>query len=122
MEEYLFTEFKPELDLDRTEQAQLASIVGQPGFQVLQKIGKACVDQFVVASLNTPDEDEKAVLSKHRSARIAAQLWTSLIANIRFEVEEYIGGMPKDMPIESAENLDLGEYVHPGIAEEEPLF
>lgn len=118
----LFTEFNPEIRLDRQEQSALASIVGQPGFQVLQKIGKACVDQFVVSSLNTPDEDEEAVLSKHRSARIAAQLWSSLIANIRFEVESYIGSIPNDTPVESAENIDLGEYVHQGFEEEEPLL
>ena len=119
----IYTEFRPEIDIDRAEQSALASIVSQPGFAVLQKIGKCCVDQFVVKYLNTPSENEKEVLSAHRSARVAAQLWTSLLANIRFEVEEYVGSIPSDEPVESAQNLDLGEYTRPGdYVDEEPLI
>ena len=113
-------DFNPEVNLDRTEQSALASVVSQPGFAVIQKIGKACVDQFVVSWLN--QIEEKDVLRAHSHAKVAAQFYTALLNNIKFEVDEYIHTQPQDKPVDVAAVLDIGEFAHEGDAEEEPLF
>ena len=113
-------EFNPDIELDRGDQAALAAIVSQPGFKVFQKIGKACVDQFIVDLINkTKDED---VLLYHRYAKSAALFYTRLISRINFEVELYINTIPSEKPIEAGVGVDIGEYANPEtFGEEEPL-
>lgn len=112
-------DFNPEVELDRTEQSALASIVAQPGFAVIQKIGRACVDQFVVSWIN--QTEDKDVLRAHMHAKVAAQLYTALINNIKFHVDTYIHSQPQEKPIDVAASLDIGEYTQPGEMEEEPF-
>lgn len=102
--------FNPEVNLDRAEQAALASIIAQPGWAVVQKIGKACVDQFVVQWINQVKEDD--VIRTHKHAKVAAQFYTSLLNNIKFEVEKYIHTQPQIKPLDPTEVLDIGEYTH----------
>ena len=113
-------EFNPELELDRAEVGALTAIVSQPGFKILQRIGKACVDQFLVDWINAiTDED---VLRKHLYAKTSALFYTRFIARINEEVNVYIEAQPRDTPVESGVGVDLGEHTDPNIfSEEEPL-
>ncbi len=113
-------DFNPEVNLDRAEQSALASVTSQPGFAVIQKIGRACVDQFVVKWINqTTDED---ILRAHRHAKVAAQLYTAFISEIKLQVDEYMHAQPQDKPVDVAASLDIGEFTHEGNAVEENLF
>lgn len=112
--------FSPEIHLDRTEQSALASVASQPGFLVIQKIGRACVDQFVVKWLNQETDDD--ILRAHKHAKVAAQLYTALLTEIKSQVDEYIHTQPQDKPIDIAASLDIGEFAQEGDEVEEPLF
>ena len=115
-----FKGFNPDIQLDRAEQASLASTVSQPGFADIQKIGKACVDTFVVNWIN--QEKEEDVLRAHKYAKISAMLYTMLIARISSEVYDYVHTQPQPnaKPIDSTEDLDIGEHTKYGedVAEE----
>lgn len=102
--------FNPDIELNRGEQAALTSIVGQPGFQTLLTIGRSCVDGFVVDWLN--QEEDKDILRAHRYAKVASQFWTMFIDRINNTVIEYTHSIPSEKPIESAENIDIGEYTN----------
>jgi len=120
MEKQEKLEFNPELELDRGEVSALAAIVSQPGFTVLQKIGKACVDQFVVKWINQEKPDD--VIRAHHRAKVAAQVFTALMQRIQYEVETYVQSQPNDKPIEAGIGVDLGETTDPDtFMEEEPL-
>jgi len=113
-------EFNPEIELDRGDVSALAAIVSQPGFAVLQKIGKACVDHFVVKWIN--QEKPEDVVRAHHRAKVAAQFYTGFIARIVSEVDYYIQSQPNDKPIEAGVGVDLGETTDPDtFMEEEPL-
>ncbi len=112
--------FNPDIELDRGEQSSLAAILAQPGFKVLQKIGKACVDQFVVSWINQTKEED--VLRAHRHAKVAAQFYTAFLQTVHNEVSDYIHSQPQDKPVDSTEALDIGEHVAYGAdLEEEPI-
>jgi hypothetical protein len=113
--------FNPDIELDRSEQSALASIIAQPGFKVIQKIGKACVDQFVVDWINQVKEED--VIRAHHHAKVAAQFYTMLVSRIKNEVDTYINTQPEETPVDVTEGiLDIGEYVHGEIEQEEALF
>jgi hypothetical protein len=116
-------EFSPDIELERGEQSSLASIVSQPGFKVLERLGKACVDQFVVKWINQEKPDD--VIRAHHRAKVAAQFYTGLIARIYSEVDYYLQSQPNDTPIEAGIGVDLGEHTDPetfvAYGEEEPL-
>jgi hypothetical protein len=118
--EELFKDFNPELQLERDEAANLAALVAHPGFKVIQKIFRCGVDQFAVSMLNTDQADRELVLSRHNAARTAAQFYTWGINHINGIIQDYVHEATNDKPIESAENLDLGEYNNL-YEEEEPL-
>ncbi len=109
--------FSPEVHLDRNEQSALQSVVAQPGFAVIQKIGRACVDKFVVKWMN--QETDEDILRAHKHAKVAAQLYTALLNEIKYQVDDYIHTQPQEKPIDVAEALDIGEFTH---EEEEPLI
>jgi len=113
--------FNPDLVLEREEVAYLAALVSQPGFKILQKIFRSGVDQFAVQMINADQKNEKEVLARHNAARTAAQFYTWVVNSINNEVQEYIHSAPNDKPIQSAENIDIGEYTsEETITEEEP--
>jgi hypothetical protein len=102
-------EFAPDLQLGAEEVTQLAGIVFNPGFKVLQKIGKNAVDAFVLDWVNAKTDFE--VLSKHKSAQVAAQFYTLFINRINQEVTDYVGNEKlKEKPIDAGENLDMGDW------------
>jgi hypothetical protein len=113
--------FNPEIHLERAEQSALASIVAQPGFAVLQKICRACVDSFVVSWINKDTEEE--VIRAHSRAKVSAQFYTLMLNHINEQVDAYVHDQPQTKPLDVTENLDIGEYTDPdNPEEEEPLF
>jgi hypothetical protein len=113
--------FNPEVALEREEAAFLATLASQPGFKVLQKIMRSGVDQFTVSMINTDESDEKAVLARHKLSKAAAVYYTWVTNVINNTIQEYIYSTPTDKPVESAENLDIGEHTDPEFdTEEEP--
>ncbi len=110
--------FNPEITLDRAEQSNLASIVSQPGFAVIQKIGKSIVDQFVRVAINQKEDED--VLKAHRNAKIAAQIYTMMIERIKAEVIIYVATQEQEQEttVESIDNLELQDFVN---EEGEPL-
>ena len=120
MEKNEKVEFNPDIDLDRSEQGALTSIVSQPGFAVLQKIGKSCVDQFLVDWINTNNDED--IIRAHHYAKVAAMFYTRFIARINNEVNYYVDSQPSEKPVESGIGIDLGEHTDPEtFREEEPL-
>jgi len=111
--------FNPEVVLDRAEQSHLASVVSQPGFAVIQKIGKSIVDQFVRVAINQKEDED--VLKAHRNAKIAAQIYTMLIEHIKTEVMMYIQIKDSEEPtvVESGDNLELQDF---NEEEEPPIY
>lgn len=100
--------FAPELVLRDEERVNLAIIQTQPGFRVIQKIFKSAIDTFTLAMINAPEDSDEA-LSKHRSAKVAAQLYTIFVNRVNQEVEVYVRA-PRhtDKPIDITEVLDMG--------------
>jgi hypothetical protein len=119
MEEF---KFNPEIAISPTEAASLAAIMAHPGFRVWQKISRSCVDQFAVDLLNAPFTDAKEILALHRVGKVAAQLYTYQLNRMKNVVDDYINSQPQDKPVESAENLDLGEHSKPEDFEGEGLL
>ena len=101
--------FKPELVLDQQEMSELAAVYGQPGFKVINKIHRTCVDWFVKQLINTDATKPEAVLIRHQQSQIAAQLYTLLLDSINNTVSEYIHSMPSDKPVNAIEGLDFGD-------------
>lgn len=111
--------FAPELILDEHQRRELAITVSQPGFKVMQELFFSAVGTFTLAMINSP-EDSQETLSKHRSAKVAAQLYSQFIARVNQEVEQYLK-LPRatDKPVDIAAILDMGETAD--IEAEEPF-
>lgn len=102
-------EFKPELILDQQELSELAAIYGQPGFKVVNKIHRTCVDWFVKQLINTPITKPEDVLARHVQSQTAAKLYTLLLDAINNTVQEHIHSLPSGKPVEGAPGLDFGD-------------
>jgi hypothetical protein len=123
MEQDFFKDFNPEVGLNQDEASQLAALTAHPGFKTIQKIFRCGVDSFAVAMLNTDQATPELVLARHNAARTAAQFYTWVISRINHVKEDYINSIPSNKPIESVENLDLGdETTVEEIGTEESLF
>jgi hypothetical protein len=101
--------FKPELVLDQQEIAELAAVIGQPGFKVVAKIHRTCVDWFVRQLINTDVKDKDAIIARHMQSQTAAQLYTLVLDSINNTVDEYIHSRPSDKPVDAVQGLDFGE-------------
>jgi len=103
-------EFIPEVTLEYGERAELATIISHPGFKIIDKIMKSVVAKFGVAMLNAP-EGSPEVYERHRSAKVAAQIYDGLINIINHEVQQYVGA-PKasDKPVDPTSILDMEQY------------
>ena len=101
--------FKPELMLDQQELSELVAIYGQPGFKVINKIHRTCVDWFVKQLINAPATDKEEVLVRHLQSQVAAQLYTLLLDSINNMVSEHIHSQPSAKPVEAAQGLDFGD-------------
>jgi hypothetical protein len=100
--------FNPEIHLDSQELADLAGIVAHPGIKVLHKIARSCIDQFMVDCIN--QETDTAILSSHKSAKVAAQLFTSVVNRVNVEIHDYVHRVKDtDVPEDVTKNLDLGD-------------
>lgn len=115
-------QFNPEVILEREEIAHLAALISQPGFKVIQKICRTGVDQFTVAMINTDQANKEEVIARHNEARAAARYYTWVINTINNSVTEYIHSTPNSKPIDSAENLDIGDFASDDDTEEEPFI
>lgn len=104
-------EFKPELELDQQDISELAAVYGQPGFKVICKIHRTCVDWFIKQLVNTDGVKKDDVLVRHMQAQVAAQLYTLMLDSINNVVAEYIHSRPSDKPVNAAPGLDFGEDI-----------
>lgn len=107
------TEFKPELMLNRHQQAALAQTCSTEGYKIIHMIVRSEVDKFVLDLLNAPSgatDDEK--LEKLRVTKTAAMLYEGVTNRINHEVGQYALSTPVDTkPIDITEGLlDLGAY------------
>lgn len=105
--------FNPDYQLERVEQAALASVVPTDGFRVIHRIMKSEVDKFVVRMINTDPANEKTVIAAHLLSKAAAQFYQGVINRINEEITIYHHA-PKasDKPVDITEGLiDLGEAV-----------
>lgn len=120
-------DFAPELELEQGEVASLAAIMSHPGYKVIHKIFRSTVDRFTVAILNADSADDKQVLSRVRSAKVAAQIYTAFTNRANQEVADFMH-QPRanDKPVDVTENLDFGEasnfLEHYNIENEEESF
>jgi len=64
-------------------------------------------------------ETDEDILRAHRHAKVAAQLYTAFLSEIKLQVDDYIHAQPQDKPVDVAASLDIGEF---SDAEEEPLL
>jgi len=102
-------DFQPELILTQQQVADLAGIMFHPGFKVFQLIGKSAVDQFTTSCLN--QDDDKQILSAHKSAKVAAQLYTMWLVRMKQEVHDYSSAIKdKDKIEDPTANLDMGVF------------
>jgi hypothetical protein len=116
--------FAPDTTLNSRERQELAMIIAQPGFKVMQNLWKSCVSSFNLALINTPEDSTDLIVARHRSAKVAAQLYTLFVNRINEEVFNINNApRPYDKPLDISNDLDIGEYTKYGadIEEEEPF-
>jgi hypothetical protein len=62
--------------------------------------------------MNADEAEEKKVLSRHRSAKVAAQFYTAITDYMNQEVNDYLHLIKAvEKPFDAARDLDIGEYV-----------
>jgi hypothetical protein len=117
-----FDVIEPDIVINQDEAAALAAIMVHPGFKVVQKISRSCVDSFIQGWINKETDEE--IIRAHRHAKVAAQLYTMQLRRMRNVVDEYMHLHQDEKPIDVTESLDIGEFVKPGTedTDEEPLF
>lgn len=115
-----FSDFNPEIEISPSEAGELAAVMAHPGFKVIQKISRCCVDMFVKDWIN--QDTEEKILKAHKYAKVAAMLYTMQLNNMTMVVDTYVHSKPSSKPIDVAEALDIGEYSHEGDQTEEEPF
>ena len=116
-----FKEFNPEINVSMDDASNLAAVMSHPGFKVIQKISRACVDTFVGNWLN--QETDEGVLRTHQYAKVAAMLYTMQLNRMKSIVDDFTHSQPSDTPVDVAAALDIGEFTPYGEdVVEEPLF
>jgi len=101
--------FNPELHLEQSELSDLASVFSHPGFKVLIKVQRTCVDFFIRQWLNSDIANDQEILALHRQAKTAAQLSTLFLDTMKNAIYDYTHSQPSDEPIDGAPGLDFGE-------------
>lgn len=107
------TEFKPEIELEDSEVASLALVVGQDGYKVIHKLIRHEVDRFILALVNIDSTRAEAVLEGHRVAKTAAQLYDGVTNKINRVVESYYSAKQSGVGIapDSTEGIiDIGPH------------
>lgn len=106
--------FNPEIELKKEEVAALASIVAHPGFEVMKRVFRTCVDWFIKEMINANVSNEKDIIAKHNQAKTAAQLYTLFLGVINEEILQYVHSQPNNKPVDSGEGLDLQNTIADG--------
>jgi hypothetical protein len=103
----------PEIELTPDERAQLMQTISTPGQAVFNKVFKSVVDGYTTYLLNSPEGKPEIVVERLIMAKVAAQLFTSLVKHINAEIVQYKLLMdqtavqkPRD---DTAGLLDIGE-------------
>lgn len=104
--------FEPEVVLNRSEQASLASLLGMPGYRIMHRLYRAEVDKFILHLINADERDSAGVIASHLLAKAAAQFYTAITSRVNEEVMQYTGApQPGDKPQDVTEGiLDIGDY------------
>lgn len=103
--------FNPDLVLEHNERAAVAQTVGTPGYKVIHgRIMRSEVDKFIVSLINAPEEDDSAIVAKHRLAKAAAQFFQAVTERINNEVQQYVAAVKASgPPVDPTEgHIDLG--------------
>lgn len=75
--------------LSDKQRAVLSGAVHQEWFDILQKLMEEEIRQLNVRLLNTPGEDEKAIIANHRMAKGAGMFYIGFIKRLNEELNIY---------------------------------
>lgn len=108
--------FNPVVRLTHDQRALLAHTIATPGFVFINAIMRSEVDKFIIDLINVDEDDDKAVIAKHKMSKAAAQFYEMVIARFNMEAQQFMreAGQPTE-PIDPTEGMiDIGEYAKPG--------
>lgn len=108
MEQMLFA---PDIELEHNERALVAQTTATPGYKIINRIMRSEVDKFIVDLINAPEEDDKAIIAKHKLSKAAAQFYQAVVDRVNSEVHMYMAAVQNGVaPVDvTAGMLDLGE-------------
>jgi len=98
----------PDLELTAVERSDLAMTVHSKGWQVVNKLLMAVVEQFRVDLDNADHANPKEVLARHSLSRSAGVVVTKILTRISNEVAVQ-QELKKSGPQESAPGLEMDE-------------
>lgn len=98
----------PDLELTAVERSDLAMTVHSKGWQVVNKLLLAVVEQFRVDLDNADHSNPKEVLGKHSLSKSAGIVVTKIITRVSNEVAAQVEAR-KSEPQESAPGLEMDE-------------
>lgn len=104
--------FDPEITFTHDQRAQIAHTIATPGFEHINRILRSIVDRFVLDLINVDEDDDNAVLGKHKLSKAAAQFYESAVSRINWESQQFMrdasGPVEPTDPTEGS--IDLGEF------------
>lgn len=107
--------FNPEVNLSHDQRAQLAHTLATPGFVQVNAIMRAIVDRFVIDLINIDEDDDKAIIAKHKLSKAAAQVYQLVINRINAEVQQFMHDSGTPSLIDPTEGIiDMGEVASEG--------
>jgi hypothetical protein len=87
--------------------------ISTPGQAVFNKVFKSVVDGYTTHLLNTPEGNKDILLERLIMAKVAAQLFTSLVRHINIEIAQYKLLMDQVAPVIPKDDtetlLNIGE-------------
>ena len=102
----------PEVELTQDERAQLMQTISTPGQAVFNKLFKSVVDGYTTHLLNSPEGKVEVLHERLIMAKVAAQLFTSLVEHINMEIAQYRLAMSQITPLVPQDDteglLDIG--------------
>lgn len=103
--------FAPAIELSYSDQSDLAATCATPGYNIIHRIMRAEVDKFVLALINTEQDDKEAVYAAFLLSKAAAQLYQGTTNKINQEVIQYSANLGREsVPVDGTEGiLDIGE-------------
>lgn len=102
--------FSPDIQLEYTERALIAQTVATQGYAIIHRIMRSEVDKFIVNLINADEDDEQAIVAKHKLAKSAAQFYQAVTDRINHEVHQYVAATQQNgPPVDPTEGLiDMG--------------